>query len=142
MWIVAHLALEEFERSSSTGRDVRKLVLGVVLGADGSRVTYEEHGTSAEFSENQGQLELTSSDDNGSTVVLGLYASIENSLGSVGKVVEFEDTSGTVPEDSLRLRDGFVEEFARFRSGIESHSSGGDTFLVGSSTNLYLRTFN
>jgi hypothetical protein len=37
------------------------------------------------------------------------------------------------------LRDGFGEEFARFGSGVESHRSSGDTFLVGSGTNLSRR---
>jgi hypothetical protein len=40
-----NLALQKLEGSSSTGRDVRELVLGVVLGADGSRVTCEGEGT-------------------------------------------------------------------------------------------------
>ena len=70
-----HLALEQFETSTSTRADVAELVLTVVLGDDSSSVT-------------------TTNDDSG-TVGRRLDSGFKESRRTLGELRELEDTRGT-----------------------------------------------
>jgi hypothetical protein len=112
----AHLALEELERSSTTGGNVAELVLLAGVGNDGSSVA--------------------TSNNNSRSVLDGLDGSVEKGGGSLGKVGELEDTGGTVPEDGLGLGNSLGEDLSGLGSSIETHPTVGDTLGVGSGSDL------
>lgn len=110
------LTLEKLERSTSTGRNVGELVLGAkLLGNSGG---------------------ITTTNDDGGTVVAGLDTGVENGLGTVGKGVKLENTGGTVPQDSLGLANDLLEGLDGLGAGIETLPSVGNTLGVGSVANL------
>ena len=110
------LALEKLERGTATGRDVRDLVLDLVLGSDGSGVT-------------------TADDDDGAGLG-GVDSGIEGLLGGVGEGLELEDTGGTVPEDGLGLRNGGLVELDGLGADIQTHVAVGDTGGISGSSDL------
>lgn len=106
------LALEQLERSTTTGRDVAELVLNTVLGSDGGSVT-------------------TTNDDNLTSLGSG-NSVVESGLGAASELLELEDTTGAVPQNGLGLVNGLLEELDRLLTAVETHPAVGDALLVGS----------
>lgn len=74
---------------------------------------------------------VTSSDNDGGTLLLSFNSGIQERQGSLGKVGEFKDTGGSVPENGLGLENGVTEELVGLFTAVETHPVGLDTFLVG-----------
>jgi hypothetical protein len=106
------LTLEKLKGSSTSGGDVGQLVLNTILLGDSSGVS--------------------SSNDDGGTLLSSLNSGVKSSLSSVGELVELENTGRTVPEDSLSLRNSLLEEITRLLSTVKSLPSIGDSISVGS----------
>lgn len=106
------LALEQLERSTTTGRDVAELVLNTVLGSDSGSVT-------------------TTNDDNLASLGSG-NSVVESGFGAAGELLELEDTTRAVPQDGLGLVNGLLEELDRLLTTVETHPAIGDALLVGS----------
>lgn len=88
-----------------------ELVLNTVLGG---------HGCS-----------VTTTDDDNLAVLCSLDGSVHGRLCAVGELLKLEDTRGTVPENSLGLANGLLEELDGLLTAVETHPSVGDTLLVG-----------
>lgn len=110
------LALKKLQRSTATSRDVRELVLSAELGSSGSSVT-------------------TTDNDSGAGLDGG-NSSIEGGLGARREGLELEDTSRTVPEDSLGLSNGLLVRLLSLGTDVQTQRAVGDTGLVGGSANL------
>jgi hypothetical protein len=111
-----NLALQKLQARSSPGRNVAQLLLLL-------RLRNERSG-------------VTSTDDDGRTLLARLHSRVKEGLGSTGESRELKDTGGTVPEDGLSLEDGGLEELAGLGSSVEAHPAVGDTRLVGGGRGL------
>lgn len=110
------LTLQELEGSTSTSADVGDLALVTELGDDGRGIT--------------------TTDDDGGTVLNGLLGGSKEVLGTFSKGGELEDTSGAVPKNGLGLEDSLPEKLARFGAGIEAHPAVRDALCVSSGASL------
>ena len=110
------LALKQLERRTTSGRDMRELVLYTVFGRNSSSVT-------------------TTNDDN-LAALCSSDGTVECRLGALGELVKLEHTSRAVPEDGLRLVNGFLVQLDRLLSAVETHPAVGDAVLVLSIANI------
>lgn len=110
------LTLEQLERGSSTGGNVGQLVLGAVLLGDSGGIS--------------------TTNDDGSSVVDSLDTSVKNGLGTLGEVVKLKDTGGSVPENGLGLANDLLKLLNGLGTAVQTLPSVGDTVRVGSVANL------
>ena len=98
------LAFQEFQRGTSSSRDVRHV-----------------SGTSRQFS---GGNRVSSSDDGDGISVLGQVSQdVDDSEGSLVELFEFEDSHGSVHDDGLAVRQEFLLFFGGLGTVVKTHPS-------------------
>ena len=145
---------------TTSGRDVSELVLGTLLGNKGGYEQQRQRFVSLCYSGCRpriafGLTGVTTSDNDGRTVLLRLDGSVQKRERTSSKVGEsvatrglanafspsafhysLKDTSGSVPKDSLGGQNGLLEQLVGLLTTVESLPVGLDTLGIGSGTTL------
>ncbi len=79
---------------------------------------------------------VTTANDNSSAALDSRHSSVESSLGSGSEGLHFENTGGSVPEDSLGLGDGLLVGLDTVLANIQTHEAVRDALLVCGVTNV------
>lgn len=79
---------------------------------------------------------ISTSDDDGGSVVDGLDTGVKNGLGTLGEVVKLKDTGGSVPENGLGLANDLLELLNGLGTAVQTLPSVGDTLGIGGVANL------